>query len=148
YYDHPAVNERYGVLFNDFRHQFKFRAGYQINDQWSVGSTLQVQSGGPITAFGVLWPDDSLAAGNFATEGSGGEPGGLSVANCDKGGDERVLEPTARGAFGRPLWTWHMGGHVTWRLPVESVDLPARLSVYNLFNNQTVINVHQRYEAS
>lgn len=148
YYDHPAVNERYGVLFNDFRHQFKFRAGYQINDQWSVGSTLQVQSGGPITAFGVLWPDDSLAAGNFATEGSGGGSGWLCVANCDKGWDERVLEPTARGAFGRLPWTWNMGANVTWRLPVESVDLTARLSVYNLFNNQTVINVHQRYEAS
>ncbi|WP_282270750.1 TonB-dependent receptor [Stenotrophomonas sp. PS02298] len=148
YYDHPAVNERYGVLFNDFRHQFKFRAGYQINDQWSVGSTLQVQSGGPITAFGVVWPDDSVGAGGFASEGSGGGSGWLCVAKCDKPWNERVLEPTARGAFGRLPWTWNMGANVTWRLPVESVDLTARLSVYNVFNNQTVINVHQRYEAN
>ncbi len=35
----------------------------------------------------------------------------------------------------------------TWRLPVEGIDLSARLSVYNLFNNQKTINVHQRYEA-
>ncbi|MGG2099413.1 hypothetical protein [Stenotrophomonas sp. NRRL B-14846] len=39
------------------------------------------------------------------------------------------------------------GRNVTWRLPVEGIDLSARLSVYNLFNNQKTINVHQRYEA-
>ncbi|MCL7715500.1 TonB-dependent receptor [Stenotrophomonas mori] len=147
HYDHPAVNERYGVLFNDFRHQFKFRAGYQINEQWSVGSTLQVQSGGPITAFGVTWPDDSLAAGSFATEGSGGGSGWLCKAQCGSW-DTRELEYSPRGAFGRLPWTWNMGANVTWRLPVDGVDLSARLSVYNLFNNQTVINVHQRYEAA
>ncbi|HAI47725.1 MAG TPA: hypothetical protein DCM50_13690, partial [Stenotrophomonas sp.] len=49
--------------------------------------------------------------------------------------------------FGRLPWTWTMGANVTWRLPVEGIDLSARLSVYNLFNNQTVINVHQRYES-
>ncbi|MOA57223.1 hypothetical protein D3C78_1813600 [compost metagenome] len=40
-----------------------------------------------------------------------------------------------------------MGANVTWRLPVEGIDLSARLSVYNIFNNQKTINVHQRYEA-
>ena len=39
------------------------------------------------------------------------------------------------------------GANVTWRLPVEGIDLSARLSVYNLTNNQKTINVHQRYEA-
>ena len=30
----------------------------------------------------------------------------------------------------------------------EGIDLSARLSVYNLFNSQTVINVHSRYEST
>lgn len=148
HYDHPAVNQRYGALFNDFRHQFKFRAGYQINDQWSVGSTLQVQSGGPITAFGVTWPGDSNSAGGFGSEGSGGGSGWLCVANCSGSWADREYEYSGRGAFGRLPWTWNMGANVTWKLPVETVDLTARLSVYNLFNNQSVINVHQRYEAN
>jgi hypothetical protein len=53
FYDHPAVNERYGVLFNDHRHQIKLRGAYKLNEMWSFGSTLSVISGGPITAFGA-----------------------------------------------------------------------------------------------
>jgi len=147
HWDHPANNERYGVLFNDFRHQFKFRAAYALNAQWSFGTTLQVQSGGPITAFGVMWPNDTTAGGSTTNESGGGGTGWLCVANCTGPVGQRVFEPTARGAFGRLPWTWTMGANVTWRLPVDGIDLSARLSVYNLFNNQTVINVHQRYEA-
>jgi hypothetical protein len=147
HYDHPAVNERYGYLFNDFRHQFKFRGGFKINEQWSIGSTLQVQSGGPITAFGVAWPDDSLLAGS-ASEGNGGGSGWLCKAPCGNTWDTRELVYSPRGAFGRLPWTWTLGANVTWTLPVEGIDLKARLSVYNLTNNQTVINVHQRYEVT
>jgi len=147
HWDHPAGNERYGSLFNDFRHQFKFRAAYALNEQWSFGTTLQVQSGGPITAFGVMWPGDNTAGGSTSTEGSGAGTGWLCVANCSGSYDQRVFERTGRGAFGRLPWTWTMGANVTWRLPVDGIDLSARLSVYNLFNNQTTINVHQRYEA-
>ena len=59
FYDHPAVNERYGVLFNDHRHQIKLRGSYKLNDMWSFGATLSALSGGPITAFGVRWPNDN-----------------------------------------------------------------------------------------
>jgi hypothetical protein len=145
HYDHPAVNERFGPLFNDFRHQFKLRGGYKFNEQWSVGSTLQVQSGGPITAFGVVWPGENFAVGSFTSEGSGGGSGWICKANCASWQD-RELEYSPRGAFGRLPWTWTLGANVTWTLPVEGIDLKARLSVYNLTNNQTVINVHQRYE--
>lgn len=29
----------------NFRYPFKFRAAYALNEQWSFGATLQVQSG-------------------------------------------------------------------------------------------------------
>ena len=48
--------------------------------------------------------------------------------------------------IGRMPWTYNLGANVTWTLPVEGIDLKARLSVYNLLNRQTVINVHSRYE--
>jgi len=147
HWDHPANNERYGSLFNDFRHQFKFRAAYALNEQWSFGTTLQVQSGGPVTAFGVMWPNDTVAGGSTSSEGSGGGTGWLCVANCSGAYDQRQFEYSPRGAFGRLPWTWTVGANVTWRLPVDGIDLSARLSVYNLFNNQTVVNVHQRYES-
>jgi hypothetical protein len=143
YYDHPAVNERYGVLFNDFRHQIKLRGGYKLNDTWSFGSTLSARSGGPITAFGVVWHNDNRGMG--PGEFSGGGSGWLCVANCSDW-RTRELVYTERGAFGRMPWVWDMGVNVTWTLPVEGIDLKARFSVYNLFNNQAVVNVHSRYE--
>ncbi|WP_454832766.1 TonB-dependent receptor [Pseudoxanthomonas wuyuanensis] len=145
YYDHPAVNERYGVLFNDFRHQIKLRGSYKLNEMWSFGTTLSARSGGPITAFGVVWPNDNRTAGGPG-EFSGGGSGWLCVANCSDWAT-RELVYSERGAFGRMPWVWDVGANVTWTLPVEGVDLKARLSVYNLFNNQAVVNVHSRYES-
>ncbi|TYT24805.1 TonB-dependent receptor [Luteimonas viscosa] len=146
YYDHPAVNERYGVLFNDFRHQIKLRGSYQLNEMWSFGATVSARSGGPITAFGVRWPDDNRSAGGPG-EFSGGGSGWLCVSGCSDW-TTRELVYTERGAFGRMPWVYNVGANVTWTLPVDDVDLKARLSVYNLLNRQTVINVHSRYEST
>ncbi len=144
YYDHPAVNERFGVLFNDYRHQIKLRGSYKLNEQWAFGSTLSARSGGPITAFGVVWPNDNRSAGGPG-EFSGGGSGWLCVANCSDW-SKRELVYSERGAFGRMPWVFDLGANVTWTLPVEGVDLKARFSVYNLLNRQTVVNVHSRYE--
>ena len=146
YYDHPAVNERFGVTFNDARHQFKLRGAFKLNEQWSFGSTLSARSGGPITAFGVVWPDDNRNAGGPG-EYSGGGSGWLCKANCSTWAT-RELEYSERGAFGRMPWVIDLGASVMWTLPVEGIDLKARLSVYNLLNRQTVVNVHSRYEST
>ncbi|MEO5962582.1 MAG: TonB-dependent receptor [Thermomonas sp.] len=144
FYDHPAVNERYGVLFNDHRHQIKLRGSYKLNDMWSFGATLTSYSGGPITAFGVRWPNDNRGFG--PGEFSGGGSGWLCVANCSSLSRELVY--TERGAFGRLPWVTDLGANVTWTLPAENVDLKVRLSVFNLLDRQTVVNVHSRYESS
>jgi len=144
FYDHPAVNERYGVLFNDYRHQIKLRGSFKLNDMWSFGATLSARSGGPITAFGVRWPNDNRGFG--PGEFSGGGSGWLCVANCSSLNRELVF--TERGAFGRMPWVTNLGANVTWTLPVEDFDLKARFSVFNLLNSQTVINVHSRYEST
>lgn len=146
YYDHPAVNERYGVLFNDARHQIKLRGSYKLNEMWSFGATLNARSGGPITAFGVRWPNDDRSAGGPG-EFSGGGSGWLCESGCGSWSTRQMVY-SERGAFGRMPWVWDMGANVTWTLPVEGIDLKARLSVYNLFNRQTEINVHSRYEST
>ncbi|CAN4277329.1 TonB-dependent receptor [Pseudoxanthomonas sp. LjRoot125] len=146
HWDHPANNERYGVLFNDHEHQIKLRASYRFNEMWSVGGTFTALSGGPITAFGVTWPDENLAVASYTSEGSGGGTGWICVQNCSGAYDQRVYEYSERGAFGRMPWTYNLGANLTWTLPVEGIDLKARLSVYNLLNDQEVINVRGRYE--
>ena len=145
HWDHPANNQRYGDLFNDHRHQVKLRGSYRLNEQWLFGGTVTAMSGGPITAFGTSWPgEDSVAS--YTSEGSGGGTGWICVANCNAPNAERQYEYSPRGAFGRMPWIYDVGASVTWQLPVESTDLKVRLSVYNLLNDQEVINVRARYE--
>jgi hypothetical protein len=148
HWDHPANNDRYGDLFNDHRHQIKLRGSYKFNEMWSVGSTLTAMSGGPITAFGVTWPDENFAVASFTSEGSGGGSGWLCVSNCSGPWQDRVYERTERGDFGRMPWIYNLNANVTWTLPVDGIDLKARLSVYNLLNDQEVINVRARYEGN
>lgn len=146
YYDHPAVNERFGPTFNDYRHQIKLRGSFKLNEMWSFGATASARSGGPITAFGVRWPNDDRSAGGPG-EYSGGGSGWLCEANCSDW-ETRELVFSPKGAFGRMPWVTNIGVNVTWTLPVEHIDLKARLSVYNLLNKQTEINVHSRYEST
>lgn len=146
HWDHPANNQRYGSLFNDREHQIKLRASYKFNEMWSVGGTLTAMSGGPITAFGVTWPDENLAVASYTSTGSGGGTGWLCVANCAGPWQNREYEYSARGAFGNLPWTYNLGATITWTLPVEHIDLKARLSVYNLLNDQEVTNIAARYE--
>ena len=146
YYDHPAVNERYGVLFNDHRHQFKLRGSYKLNEMWLFGATFSAVSGGPITAYGVRWPNDNRSAGGPG-EFSGGGSGWLCESGCsDYTTREFVYSPL--GAFGRMPWVKDLSANVTWTLPVEGVDLKARFAIYNLLNSQAVVNVHSRYEST
>ncbi len=154
HWDHPANNDRYGPLFNDHRHQIKLRGTYALSEQWLFGATLNVLSGGPITAFGTTWPDDTTSAGSFTNEYGSGGSSYICVERCSASPSDptwtyadRVYRRTERGAYGRLPWTWNMGANVTWTLPVDGIDLKARLSVYNLLNNQKVTNIHSRYEA-
>lgn len=146
HWDHPAINERSGVLFNDHEHQIKLRGSYKLNEMWTFGGTFTALSGAPITAFGVTWPDENFSVGSFTSEGSGGGSGWICVQNCSGPWSQRVHEFSDRGAFGRMPWTYNLGASVTWTLPVEGIDLKARFSVYNLLNEQETINVRQRYE--
>lgn len=153
HWDHPANNQDYGPLFNDRTHQVKLRGAYKLNRIWSFGATLTAASGGPINAFGVTWPNDSLAGGSVTSIGSGGgtfwhciPPTG--AANCASVPvANRVYEYAGRGWGGRLPWTYNLGANVTWTLPVPDVDLTVRFSVFNLLDQQKVINVSQRYEA-
>ena len=146
YYDHPAVNERYGVLFNDHTHQIKLRGSYKLNEYFLFGATFSAYSGGPISAYGVRWPDDNRSAGGPG-EFSGGGSGWLCQSGCSDW-TTRQLVFSPLGAFGRMPWVKDFSANVTWTIPVPVGSLKARFAVYNLFNSQTTVNVHTRYEST
>lgn len=146
HWDHPANNQAYGPLFNDHRHQVKLRGSFAFNEQWTIGGMLTAMSGAPISELGVTWPNDSSAVANFVSEGLGGGTFWHCVANCSGPWQDRVHEYVGRGSGGRMPWTYNLSANVVWTLPVDGIDLKARLSVFNLLNDDEVINVRQRYE--
>ena len=147
YYDHPAVNQRHGVLYNDHTHQIKLRGSYKLNDMWLFGATFSAISGSPISAFGTYWPNDNRKAGGPG-EFQGGGSAWICVSGCLNGDwTTRQFEYSESGAYGHLPWIKDLGASVTFT-PFAGIDLKARLSVYNLLNNQVGIDVHSRYEAT
>ena len=146
-FDDPFVNlNGYGPVANDHRHQIKLRGIYAFNDNWQVGATLDAQSGGPITAFGVGNPYNWDSYHSYY----------LCVANCTQPenaneGDtwstsDRVFEESPRGGAGRMPWTVNLGASVAYEHSFGATTFRAKFAVFNLLNQQKAVYVYQDLE--
>ena len=138
-FDTPYVNlNADGPLPNDRRHQFKFLGSYALNNNWSLGASLAVASGRPISGFGVAAPGDDTAFYSFYT----------CVQNCtsDYAQSERVYELKKRGAFGRTPWITDMGASVSYEQDLGKGKLRAKLAVFNLLNSEHITQVDETRE--
>lgn len=139
-FDNPWVNYGgTGYLPNDHRHQLKLRGAYALSGQWQFGATLHVQSGRPVSAFGVGDPFDiAVFQSQF-----------ICTANCNAVDTrDQVYELRQRGAAGRTPWIYDLGANVTWRYAFAAADLRARLAIYNLFNQQRTVEVDDTLETA
>jgi len=137
-FDDPWVNYAgYGYLANDRRHQLKLRGAYAINDNWTIGATLDTRSGGPVTGFGVGNPYDGTNYHSYY----------VCVSNCTAANaSERVYEKSGRGAYGRLPWTYELGASVTWHKEFGAADLKVKFAMYNITNQQKRLSVDQELE--
>lgn len=138
-FDTPWVNYRgTGYLPNDRRHQVKLRGAYALNESWQFGGTLFAQSGAPVNAFGVGTPFDNENYHSYY----------VCVANCTSPNpSEREFEHRPRASGGRLPWTYNLGISVTYLKQFSDVDLKARFAVYNLLDQQRVIEVDDELES-
>lgn len=130
-FDNPFVSMgSYGFLPNDHRHQFKFRGAYEIAENWTVGATLDAQSGRPISEFGAGNPFDSTEfLSHFICE-----------ANCDAADpSDRVFRLSRRGAYDNLSWTYSLGASVAYTKSFGRSKINAKLAIYNLTNQQRII---------
>ncbi len=135
-FDDPWVNYGgYGYLPNDRRHQFKLRGAYGFNENWRVGMTLNAQSGRPISAFGTANPFDAESYHSFF----------ICTANCNSETDAEY-ELLGRGSMGRTPWTFDVGANVSWLHDFGSADVVVKLAVYNLLNQERVLEVDEAYD--
>ena len=148
-FDDPFVNlNGYGPLANDHRHQLKLRGTYALTENWRVGATLDAQSGGPITAFGVGNPYNWKTYHSYY----------LCVENCSppdnaSEGDtwstsDRIYEQSGRGGAGRMPWTFDVGASVAYERSFGAATFRAKLAVFNVFNQQRPVWVYQELESS
>lgn len=127
-FDNPWVNHgSYGYLANDHRHQLKIRGAYALSEHWLIGGTLSAQSGRPINMLGECNPYDDTCFYSFY------------IFNDDTGQFE--LRP--RGSGGRTPWIFDLGANVTYQHSFTAADLNVTLAVYNLLNQQRVLEVDE-----
>jgi hypothetical protein len=125
-FDDPWVNYgSYGYLPSDHRHQLKIRGAYGLGDHWEFGATLSAQSGRPINVMGECNPYDDTCYWSFFT--------------FNEYTGEYELHP--RGSGGRTPWTYDLGANVTYKYSFSAADLSVKLAVYNLLNEQRVVEV-------
>lgn len=146
-FDDPWVNlGGYGPLANDREHQLKLRGTYAFSENWQVAGTLDVQSGGPITGFGVGNPYDAQKYHSYF----------VCVANCQQYSSSTGVDPdgpdvyahSPRGAYGRMPWTYDLGASVTYLNSFGGTDLRVKFAVFNLLNQQREIRVDQELQTS
>jgi hypothetical protein len=95
---------------------------------------LNVQSGRPISAFGTGNPFDAESYHSFF----------ICTANCDSEEDAEY-ELLGRGSQGRTPWTYDVGANVTWQHKFGPADVVVKLAVYNLLNQERVLEVDESY---
>jgi hypothetical protein len=127
-FDYPELTvDSYGYLPNDRRHSLKLFGNYQINDEWSVGGNLLVQSGRPKNCLGVL----EVAPGQF-------HPYGSSFFRCNG-------VPTPRGTEGRLSWSKNIDLNVAYK-PAFAKGLLFKVDVFNVFDSQEVTAINEQVE--
>jgi hypothetical protein len=139
-FDNPWVNYGgSGYLPNDHRHQLKLRGAYALTENWEFGTTLNVQSGRPVSAFGVGDPFDAEVFHTLF----------VCTANCDAADTrQQVYELRKRGSEGTTPWTYDLGVNVTFKYAFSAANLRVRLAAYNLFNQQRTVEVDDEFESS
>jgi hypothetical protein len=127
-FDQPGlVDGANGNLPNDRRHKVKIFGAYSIQENLVAGANFSYQSGRPINAFGVHPTDDFAAAYGTASFFVDGE-----------------LVP--RGSLGNQPSTWQLDMSLTYTTEVGGYDLVLRGDIYNLFDNDSVVETEENFE--
>jgi hypothetical protein len=135
-FDYPELTiGSYGNLPNDRRHSLKLFGNYELNDEWSIGGYLLVQSGRPINCFGFLGGANTSHYGNGYFSCDTGEP------QATDGGSDNGTTIVPRGSAGRTEWMRQFDLSVAYRPAFADGKLTVKADVFNLFDASVVTQV-------
>jgi hypothetical protein len=139
-WDYPELMVgTYGLLPNDRKHQIKAFGFYDVTPEITAGANLLLASGRPRSCSGT-------------NPNTFGRPGfkNYNYQSASKycfgaTGVENVL--TERGTLGRLPWEKTLDVNLVYK-PAQVRGLSLRVDVYNLFNDQSVQKVNERYNTN
>lgn len=123
-----------GYLFNDCWYQLKVCGIYVLILYWQFGGDLDVYFGGLIIGFGVGNFYDVINYYSYF----------ICVQNCELlVFEDCVYECLLCGKYGCLLWIYNLGVSISYLWLFEGGNLCVKLVVYNLFNQQCMVQVDQ-----
>ena len=142
-FDYPELMiGSYGYLPNDRRHSLKLFGNYQLNEAWSIGANLLIQSGRPVSCLGV-YADDPAGYQNRYYSCS--PDGGDSVISPGTGGVVRDngTDVVPRGTYGRTPWTRNVDFNVAYKPAFADGRLTLKMDVFNVLNEHKATAVNE-----
>ena len=137
-FDYPELTlGSLGYLPNDRRHSFKLFGNYEINDEWSVGANVLVQSGRPVNCIGILGSDPvGYGVSYFSCD-----PGNPPIGSNNNGS---TIVP--RGTRGRTEWSRQLDLNVAYKPTFADGHLTFKGDVFNVFDDHAATTVSEAGE--
>jgi hypothetical protein len=132
---HEIMENTYGYLPSDRRHQIKAIGFYQFAPEWIVGGNFSAASGRPKNCNGNY--------GGTSPDGDFGGYGSVFFYCSFDGGATQVATP--RGSQGRLPWNISLDANLTYQ-PAYVKGLKLRVDVFNLFNRQSALAIRETHE--
>lgn len=142
-YDYPELMDNgYGNLPNDRRHNIKSYGIYNITEDFSIGYSLWAKSGKPKSAFGVHPEDQGYCVTAIEVDGVCYGRDWYGAASFYNDG-----VATPRGSLGTTEWVYNLDLNLTYRVDLEDAGLiTIKANIFNVFNLDGVEGVDEQSE--
>ncbi|MEW6990125.1 carboxypeptidase regulatory-like domain-containing protein [Colwelliaceae bacterium 6441] len=142
-FDYPELMDNgYGNLPNDRRHNFKAYGIYTISEDFSVGFNVWAKSGKPKSAFGVHPEDEGYCVTAIAIDGVCYGRDWYGAASFYNDG-----VATPRGSLGTTEWVYNLDLNLTYRIDFDDAGiLTFKANIFNVFNSNGIEGVDEQSE--
>jgi len=142
-FDYPELMDNgYGNLPNDRRHNIKAYGIYNVTEDFSVGFNLWVKSGKPKSAFGVHPEDEGYCVTAIEVDGVCYGRDWYGAASFYNDG-----VATPRGSLGTTEWVYNLDLNLTYRVDLDAAGLLTfKVNAFNVFNFDGIEGVDEQSE--
>ncbi|NQZ25587.1 MAG: TonB-dependent receptor [Colwellia sp.] len=142
-FDYPELMDNgYGNLPNDRRHNIKSYGIYSVTEDFSIGYNFWVKSGKPKSAFGVHPEDQGYCPTAIDIDGTCYGRDWYGAASFYNDG-----VATDRGSLGTTEWVYNLDLNLTYKVDMDDSGLLTfKMNVFNVFNFDGVEGVDEQSE--